>query len=109
MVMPLLHMLRLGRELTIVVYGIAIAASFTVAGQVVFRSVLWHRPFVLLLTFGASLAAWVAWTRFRSDGTSQSFLLLAAFAALAVLYAPHALLEGALEHLGGPCGPRADL
>jgi PAS domain S-box-containing protein len=94
MVMPLLHVLRLGCELTILVYGITIAASFTAVGQVVFRSVLWHRPFVLLLTFGASLAAWVAWTRFRSDGTSQSFLLLAAFAALAVLYAPHALLGG---------------
>ena len=79
MVMPLLHVLRLGRELTILVYGIAIAASFTAVGQVVFRSVLWHRPFVLLLTFGASLAAWVAWTRFRSDGTSQSFLIYAAF------------------------------
>jgi PAS domain S-box-containing protein len=94
MVMSLLPVLHLGRELIILLYGIAVIASFTALGQATYRSALWHRPFVLLLTLGGALAAWVAWTRFRADGTSQSFLLLAAFAALAVLYAPHALLEG---------------
>jgi PAS domain S-box-containing protein len=93
--MPLLHVLRLGRELVILVYGMAVVASFTFLGQELYRSALWHQPFVLLLTLGAALAALAAWSQFQVDRTSQSFLLFAAFAALAVLYAPHALLEAA--------------
>ena len=93
MAIPLLQMLRFFRWLIILTYGIAVIASFTALGQVTYRTALWHRPFVLFLTLAAALAAWTAWDRFRSDGTSQSFLLLAAFATLAVLYAPHALLE----------------
>src|SRR5687767_10886616 len=93
MAIPLLQILRFFRWLIILTYGIAVIASFTALGQVTYRTALWHRPFVLFLTLAAALAAWTAWGRFRSDGTSQSFLLLAAFATLAVLYAPHALLE----------------
>src|SRR5919198_1464622 len=55
--MRLIHVLRLGRELVILVYGMAVVASFTFLGQELYRSALWHQPFVLLLTFAVGLIA----------------------------------------------------
>jgi signal transduction histidine kinase len=74
-------------------YGMLAAASFTAAGAVAVRSTVLHQPFVAALAAAAGLATLVAWTRLRIDRSSQSFLITVAFGALAILYAPHALLE----------------
>ena len=68
------------------------AASFSAAGAVLLRSTTLHQPFVAVLAAAAVLATFVAWTRFRIDRSSQSFLITVAFGGLAILYAPHALL-----------------
>ena len=60
-------------------------------GRTEFRSQWLHVPYILALAGGAANSAWGTWTRFRMDGTSRAWLLAAAFAVLALLYAPHAV------------------
>jgi signal transduction histidine kinase len=76
-----------------VLYGVLAAVSFTEAGSRPIRSVPLHQPFVAALAAAATLAAVVAWRRFRVDRSGQSFLITVSFGALALLYAPHILLR----------------
>jgi len=63
------------------------------AGRNVWRSQPLHALLVAALVAGAGTYAWSTWLRFRLDGTSRAWLLAAAFAVLALLFAPSALLS----------------
>ncbi|MBW3537472.1 MAG: EAL domain-containing protein, partial [Actinobacteria bacterium] len=72
---------------------IGVALLVLPAGRTEFRSELLHAGYVVLLSSGAAATAWGTWVRFRMDGTSRAWLLSAAFAALALLFLPHALFS----------------
>jgi len=74
-------------------YLVAVALSFQPLGEQTYRNGVFHRPFVIALAVAAALAAWAAWLRHRADGRGGSLWLAIAFATLALLYAPHGLLD----------------
>jgi signal transduction histidine kinase len=90
---PLASKLRLLRAGVVAAYLVAIALAFQAPGEETYRNEVFHRPFVLALAVAAAVAAWAAWLRYQADGRSGSLWLVIAFATLALLYAPHALLD----------------
>ena len=90
---PWLSALTVTRSLCVIGFGLAAVASFSSYGSHVYRNGALHEPFALLLAAAVGSAALTAWWRFNADKSSQSFLLFVAFAGLAVLYAPDALLN----------------
>ena len=79
-------------------------------GRTELRSEFLHVPYVLALAGGAGVTAWSTWVRFRMDGTSRAWLLSAAFGALALLFAPHALYDsGGSDPVGFFYGPASRL
>ncbi|MEX0953554.1 MAG: EAL domain-containing protein [Nitriliruptoraceae bacterium] len=77
----------------VVIAAVAIAIPSTRAS---FESIALHIPFILALALACLVAARATWTRFRLDGTSQSFLFAAAFAGLALVFGPHAFAGTAM-------------
>ncbi len=85
---------------------IGLAALLLPIGRSEFRSELLHVPYIAALAAGAAITSGGTWVRFQMDGTSRAWLLSAAFAALAILYIPHALYDSAeADPVGFAYGP----
>jgi EAL domain-containing protein (putative c-di-GMP-specific phosphodiesterase class I) len=73
--------------------AVGLLVSLLPMGHTVGRSQAVHALLVGVLVSGAANYAWSTWLRFRLDGTSRAWLLAAAFAVLALVFAPSALVS----------------
>jgi PAS domain S-box-containing protein len=72
--------------------SLAALASFSSYGSNLYIKSGLHEPLFIGLTVAAGLAGVAAWVRFSADRSSQNLFIFGAFAGLATVYAPHALL-----------------
>jgi PAS domain S-box-containing protein len=93
----LLSALVLLRCLFIIAFGAAGVVSFTSLGSRAYNVDGLHQALAIALTAAGVMAALAAWLRYRSGRSSQSLLLFLAFAGLAALYGPLAVV-----HTSGP-------
>ena len=93
----LLSALVLLRCLSVIAFGAAALMSFTNLGSRVFNVDGAQQALAIALAATGIMAAFAAWLRYRSDRSSQSLLLFVAFAGLAALYGPLAVV-----HTAGP-------
>jgi len=91
----LLSALVLLRCLSIIAFGAAALMSSTTLGSRVYSVDGLYQVLAITLTLAGGMAAFVAWLRYRSDRSSQSVLLFVAFAGLAALYGPLAVINTA--------------
>ncbi len=73
--------------------AIGLVLSLVPQGESMWSSPPLHALLVAALVVGAANYAWSTWLRYRLDGTSRAWLLAAAFAVLALLLAPSALVS----------------
>jgi len=93
----LLTALVLLRCLSVIAFGAAAVMSFTTLGSRVYYVDGLQQALAIALCAAGVMAAFAAWLRYRSGGSSQSLLLFVAFAGLAALYGPLAVV-----HTAGP-------
>ncbi len=93
----LLSALVLLRCLSVIAFGAAALMSFTSLGSGVYNVNGLHQALAIALATAGVMAAFSVWMRYRSGRSSQSLLLFVAFAGLAALYGPLAVV-----HTAGP-------
>ncbi|TMB66032.1 MAG: PAS domain S-box protein [Chloroflexi bacterium] len=93
----LLSALVLLRCVSIIAFGAAALMSFTTFGSRLYTVEGLQQALAIALTAAGIMAAFASWLRYRSGRSSQSLLLFVAFAGLAALYLPLAVV-----HTAGP-------
>jgi PAS domain S-box-containing protein len=91
----LMSALVLVRCVSVIAFGAATLASFTILGSRVYSIDGLHQAAAVVLAVAAGGAAFASWMRYRAGRSSQSILLFVAFAGMATLYAPLAAVNTA--------------